>query len=162
MKMKQIVGALFMLSVLASGAARAEGLKDDAGKIQLEVPHGWGKTQTENVVHLADPKHEVLVSFGVVEAKNLKKTLEDVDKAMRQMTTKLAMGKTGEGSVHGMRVFKVGGEALLNGKPVRVWLLMIETPTKKVAVILTFTNKASFDSHKGELRTIFDSIRPLD
>jgi hypothetical protein len=162
MKMNQIVGAVFMLSVLASGAARAEVLKDPVGKIQVEVPDSWKKASSDHGVTVADPKGEVSLTFAVVDAKDVKKALDAAGKMMKKITTKLSLGKGQPTTINGMKAIEVLGKAMLGGKPIKLAVTVIQTPNGKGAIVFGLADAASFDSHKDELMKIFESIKPAN
>ena len=96
----------------------------------------------------------------VLEAAELKKAIDEVDKGIAKQVENAKWAGKKEDTLNGMGALKMLGSGTVKGKPVDLGLVLIETPSKKVLMVLLLLDHANAAAHKAEIDAFLTSIKP--
>lgn len=133
----------------------------DQAQVVFDVPAGWKVQTNKNAVALIEPKEEASFALIVVDAKDLKEAVGNLDSYLAKnidgFTTK---GKAKESTLNTLKTVTLDGEGKVKSKSVQVRVMLVQSPNGKVLTLLGFAETDKMKSHQAEFKSFFTSIRP--
>ena len=147
--------------VLSVTPALAETLTDSLAKVSVEVPQNW-KSQTKgSSLVLMDQAEDVAAAFVVVDAGAIKGATKAATDSLSGKISNIKDVKEEKVTVNGMPGAIVEGDGRLQGKDIDWAIFILDTPnTTKDLMVISIAEDAKLARHKGELRYLFNHIKP--
>jgi predicted Zn-dependent protease len=162
--MKKTSLVMLVLASMAVGAsARADTKIHKAAQVSVDVPAGWKfQAPDDNTMVLLDPKEDVLFRLIVIDAGDLEKAMKITDAQVKQVAQDVKWDDKGKPTkLNGMDAMTLEGKGTIKGKPVDLGVLIVQTPSKKVLMVLGLIDHAKMDAHKAEVQGFLGSIKPV-
>jgi len=159
--MKTKVLLALALLALASPAA-AEIKKHPTANVEIDIPAGWTtNVKGENMI-LTDPTNDVAFILVVSEAKDFKNVVGDLDKKLANFATdiKWANPKPEATKLNGMDALANRGAAKVSGKDANIGLVVVQTPSNKILLVVVMVESSKYPAHKDEIQKLIASIKP--
>ena len=166
--MKRLIGLAVLAVMCLAGTAFAADVPYEPGKVSVFVPDGWTQATKDDpktkqaMLVAADPTQNAGLVFVVLNAANLKKAMKGLDKELKKSLTKIKKGKFKKVDVNGMPGMAADGTAKTkDGKDISMFLILAETPNKKVLLVLGMvaTDKKADFAEAG--KQVLAGIKPL-
>jgi hypothetical protein len=164
MKKLQLGLILGVLTVSALAYAAPTPIPDTGA--QFEMPADWKTAgQGKNTATIVDPSGSAAVSFAVIPGKPevLKKADAALKKQLAAILSKMKVEeKMKAQKVNGLdaTVGTASGVMKAGNKPVKMAVMYVVTPSKKVLFVFAILETAHFDEMKGKVLGIMTSIAP--
>jgi hypothetical protein len=153
------------LVVGLAGAAHAGDVPYPAGKVSFWLPDDWtnkgGGDEKGAMLATAAPDQSAGFIFTVTDAKDVKKAQKLIKKLLSPIVTDAKMGKGKNGKLNGMKETTFEGAGKASGKPVKILVMLIETPAKKVVLAVGLADADKFDANEATLMKIVTGIKPM-
>lgn len=166
--MKRLIGLSVLAVLCLAGTAFGADVPYEPGKVSVFVPEGWTQASQEDkktgqaMLVAADPTQNAGLVFAVMNAANLKKAMKGLDKHLKQSLTKIKKGKFKKVDVNGMKGTMADGTAVTkDGKAVSMFLILAETPNKKVLLVLGMVATDKKADFADAAKQVLAGIKPL-
>ena len=159
MKMKQVC-VVVLMSLVARGAL-AEEINDSAAKVSFHVPAGWVKDNSGGMLALGTSQGDVMIRITRMPAKDLKAAAKKIEGDLKNTVQKAKKGKTKAVKINGLPASITEGSGIMGGKPVKLALIALLTPTDKAFVIVGVVLAETYAARKAELDAFVGGIKPL-
>ncbi len=162
MKKTSLFAIAFGFACLWAADARAEVKVHKAGQVSVDVPTGWSlQAPDENTMIVMDPKQDVLVRLAIVDAADTEKAVNVTEAQVRQFVQDVKWSdKHTPIKLNGMNGIRLEGSGAIKGKPVDLGVLLVESPSKKVVLVLVLIDHATVAAHKAEVSAFLNSLKP--
>jgi predicted Zn-dependent protease len=155
------LASLAVLLVALPSLALAEKKTHAEAKVSIDVPAGWKSEAEEHTLTMSDPNEEAVIALMVVDAKDLEKAADALDKEIGNAVSDLKWdGEPSEVKVNGMDGMAVDGKGKIEGKAVDVGVLLVVSPAGKVVLVLGAVESSKAKKHEAQLEKILKSIKP--
>lgn len=156
----------FLLVVLSLGLfaqrAYADAFVNKTAGLSLEFPKGWQvQPQGDQVVVAADPKDEAAVLMVTVEATDTKKVGDAMDAQLAKTMKDVKWGPQEKVTVAGSSAVALKGSATMDGKPLKLGVVILTTAKKKGVFLLGFVMADKEKAHKAELDGVIASVKAV-
>ncbi len=143
-------------------AARAAEARIAKAGIQLWHPDDWTAGLENDELVLRDPAGQVIMVFDVVEASQVDAALANLETSLRDRGVgNVTLVESEDRNIHGMQAELKSGEAVMEGKPVKLGVGIIETPANNVLLVFSMADSRWAENHKPTILRILDNLRPL-
>ncbi len=138
----------------------AETFEHAESGVQFESPNGWQSQVEEGALIIAPKDGSIALVFDVIDAKDLDMALEVLEKELSSQFTNIKVkGDAETAKINGMMAVAVEADAKLEGAPVKLGLMLMETKSGKVLLALSFGEPKSMTKYESELVKILMSIK---
>jgi hypothetical protein len=144
--------------------APAYGEKLDAAKVSLDPPTGWNVERKPEKITIANPNNEiafvVLVRDGANDQEK-KAALAEAEQILNSIAKDVKWaGGWKKAQTNGMPTIANRATATMAGKDGRVFVLVIESPAKKMVVFIAAVDAAKEKQYEPTIKAFIDSIKP--
>jgi hypothetical protein len=163
--MKKVVFSLVSLLALvvsATAFADSAGVKTDAAaKIQYEVPAGLTATTQGNITALDEPKKEVGIFIVRSDKDDTQKAMGDLDAVLSSVVKDVKMvGAPQQAKHNGMDAAKVAATCTAGGKPAKLVVLFLKSPSGKVMIVAAVVDAAKEKDWAPTIMKVMNSFKP--
>src|SRR5262245_5854492 len=156
----KLVLLLCVLGAVA-GPARADVHTHAGARVSIEIPSDWEVKTTEKIVAAVSQDKAVGLMFWVVERKDAAASVKLLEKMLGPIIKEPKWDPPQQADHHGMKGLIISGTAKIKNKPVFVMTaILAPTPSDKGILIYAGVDQAKADAYKGQLRAMFDSLKP--
>ena len=157
-----IAGLTAMLLLVTAPAQMAEVLPHEGAGVKVWVPDNWAKDGDEDSLIVNDPNEEIMFAFLVVDASETEAALEALETELSEIVSNVQTEDDGEEiQLNGMDGFVLDGTGSVEGTPVELGVMLLETPSGKVLMVLAIVEASKAGKHEGTVEKIMKRIKPL-
>lgn len=160
--MKKIL--LIMVVALCSvSLLSAKEYPNNEAKVTVSIPDNWDVEVSEGILEAGSPSEAVGLVFFVLDADNLDEAIDALDEELSSIVDNIEEdGEPEEIEHNGMEGIYAEAMGTIEGESVGLLLMVLETPSDKVIMILGIGAEDEVTEDDEEaLDEIFDSLRPL-
>jgi hypothetical protein len=133
----------------------------EQAQIVFDVPTGWKVQTNKSTVTLVEPKEEASFVLIVLDAKDLKEAIANLDSYLAKNIDGFATkGKAKEGTLNTLKTVTIDGEGTIQKRGVQVRVVLVQAPNGKMLALIGFAEADKMKSHQAEFKSFFTSIRP--
>ena len=160
--MKTLVRGVAALCILGlATVASAETITLDLTKVTVDVPEGWTQKDVgNNTRSLDDPNKQVNIAIIGTEGQNLLTVVTNVTAMLKKMMPKLKLDKGKKAAINGMTGKVFAGSGVYGPKPVKVGLVVLETPDHHGLMVVTIAEAAKAKANAKAVAGILASLKP--
>ena len=159
--MRRFVVPSITAFVLFAAPALAETLTDSAARVSVDVPAAWKSKVNGTELVVMDQAEDVAAAFVVVPAGAIRGATKAATDALAGKISNIKDVKEEKVTVNGMPGAIVEGDGRLQGKDIDWAICVLDTPNDaKDLMIISIAEDAKLAQHKGELRYLFNHIKP--
>ncbi len=159
--MKKIVMTLALVA-FATSSVSAKWYSDKAAGVKVNIPKKW-KVEGDDTTLSAESKDgAAALLLMVLDAENLDAALEKLDEELSKVVTNFKEdGEAEQINLNGMKGVAADGEGDIEGKRAMIGLMVLQSPTGKVVLVLGAVQKSKWKKHKKRITKILQSLKPL-
>lgn len=156
------LGALAFMLIPASLAGAKTYPHEPAG-VSVDVPDkGWKVDGDDNSLQVSSDDDLVSLTFAILEDANaLDRAMDAIEKELAKTMTDIKMGKVEELTHNGMRGVVSDGTAKIEGAGVELGIMVLETPKKKMLLVMGIGAQGKMTKHEKDVERILGSIKPM-
>jgi hypothetical protein len=159
--MKKILTLLTALIVVT--ALSAKNYPNKAVGVTVSIPNNWTVETDTGYLEAMSPNEAVALMFFELEADNVDAALDELEAVIDEMVDELTEeGEPEEFSHNGMEGIYADAAGIIEGEPVSLGLMLLESPKGKMILVLGLSaDNEMTPKDEAALEKIFDSLKPL-
>ena len=131
-------------------------------KVSVDIPEKWKVEGDENTLSAESKDGAAALMFMVLEAESLDAALESLDQELGKIIKDFKEeGEPQEITVKGMKAISADGNGIIEGKPAKIGLLVIQSPSGKAVLVLGAVQATKWAKHKKAITKIMKSLKPI-
>lgn len=129
--------------------------------VEIGVPAGWSAEPDEDMLVLASPDEGVALVLMVLEGEDLEAALDALDEELAALVSDIEVSGEPEAiETAGMSGISIEGRGKMDGADVELALVVLESPTGKMLLLLGMGEKGAVETHERAISEVFMSLKP--
>ncbi|MSO75336.1 MAG: hypothetical protein EXQ87_00280 [Alphaproteobacteria bacterium] len=152
--------ALAALFVLATWPAAAYEFRHGEAKLVFRVPDQWSIQRSQDGLVAQDELGRLQFQFQLLPHIDANLALADVRHAIGQEFGPLAAVQEERVKRNGLSVFAMEANGRYGDQPVRLWLAIVESPSKRQGLFVAFVDAEAARRYGDQVRRILAGVGP--
>lgn len=152
---------LLAAALVFAGSLSAKKYPHEESGVVVDIPGSWTVSGDANSLNAQTKDGEAGMYFIVMPAESMEAALNALDGELSKTVQGLTHGEAQQTTVNGMQAVSVDGKGQVDGTPVEVGVLVVQTPKNKVLLVFGIVSESGAKKHQKHLMRIIRGIKPL-
>ena len=155
----KVMAAMVVFSMIG---LQAKTYPNNPAGVKVTIPDSWQVSGDAMSLHAQTKDGSVGLSFVVMDSGSLDAAMDALDAELNKIITDFEVDEEAEQiTINGMSAVSIDGHGIIEGEEAHVGLMLIQSPTGKIVMVLGAVAAASLSKHEPAIIKIFQSIKPL-
>lgn len=144
-----------------AASADWETITNEGAGIAFDIPVAWDDMMDGDGMGLGSPDGEAYIVFLTVPTGELEAAIDMVYDELSSWVDGIALGEAEDTDVNGLPGMLIGGQGTVEGSPVLLGMLLVETPSGQILMIVGVGHENISDANMGIIDKVIGSIRAM-
>jgi predicted Zn-dependent protease len=154
------VALAIVLALIAAPLAAYE-FRHGEARLVFRVPDQWSIQRSPDGLVAQDARGRLQFQFQLLPHVDPNLALADVRQAIADEFGPLSAPREERLKRNGLAVFSLEAAARYDDRPVRLWLALVESPSKRQGLFIAFVDVQAASGYEGEVRRILAGVAPI-
>ena len=160
-RVSNVFSSVLLATTFVALPALAETLTHQVAKVSIDVPASCNEKYKGNEITLSANRGDFGAAFAVVPAGAIDDAAGAAGRQLARRVKQVKIQDDEKININGMRGEVLGGDGRLDGVDIDWMIAIIDTPSKdNDLMIVVMAEDAKIARHKGEVKWLFNHIKP--